>query len=66
MKKRYGIAFEGLKVGTKFSYNGNLWLKRSTRTAEIVKPEEHAGVWFYFGMNYQCIITDPVDDKIHW
>ena len=66
MKKRYQIAFEGLKVGTKFSYNGNLWLKRSTRTAEIVKPDDYAGRWFYFGMNDKCIITDPVDDKISW
>ena len=56
--RRHHIAFEDLRVSETFSYNGNIWRKRSKRTAEIVKPEEHAGVWFYFGRKDQCVITD--------
>lgn len=45
---RYLTQFQRVKVNALFSKGGNLWLKRSTRTAEILTPEEHAGVWGYF------------------
>jgi len=57
--RQYSTQFSRLKVGKHFSKNGNKWLKRSTRTAEIVLPEEYAGKWFYFGMDEQIIIDDP-------
>lgn len=47
--------FGELPVTTTFSLNGNLWRKRSTRTAEIVKPEHLAGTWFYFGNRELCV-----------
>lgn len=40
--------FRKLQVNEYFRCNGNLWRKRSTRTAVMVKPEEYAGTWFYF------------------
>lgn len=53
--------FASLPVGTTFDYGGNIYRKRSTRTAEIVmgrtyNPDElrwavhtdHSGVWAYF------------------
>ena len=56
MKRKYSIAFDQLPVGNTFSMNGNRWMKRSTRTAEIVKPVDYAGQWFYFSMNERVII----------
>lgn len=57
MPNRQPPHFHELPTGTMFDYNGNTWRKRSTRTAEIVYPLEHAGVWFYFGKRDQCIPT---------
>lgn len=41
--------FKDVKAGAKFAFGGNLWVKRSTRTAGIIKPAEYSGRWFYFG-----------------
>ncbi len=40
--------FSQVNIGESFTYNGNLWLKRSSRTAEISRPCVSAGTWFYF------------------
>ena len=56
--KKYYINFASLSVGSTFSFNGNRWLKRSTRTAEIIKPVEYTGTWFYFSTNDLCIIWE--------
>lgn len=55
--RRYLTQFERVKVGANFSKNGNRWLKRSTRTAEITKPEIYAGRWFYFSQREPIEIT---------
>lgn len=51
MSRKYITQFNRLKTGSNFSKNGYKWKKRSTRTAEIVKPVEYKGKWFYFGQN---------------
>ena len=48
--------FAELPEKATFSRNGNLWLKRSSRTAEIVQPECYAGTWFYFAQKDLCIV----------
>ena len=45
--KQYAY-FKELPVNATFSLNGNQYLKKSTRTAGIVCPEEYANTWFYF------------------
>ena len=45
--QRYLTQFERIKIGALFSKGGNRWRKRSTRTAEITKPEQYSGTWFY-------------------
>lgn len=57
-EKQYSITFDRLKVGATFFRNGNRWLKRSTRTKEIIEPKQYKGQWFYSGMNDQCIINE--------
>ena len=55
------VTFAALRVGNTFDYGGNIYRKRSTRTAEIVmgrtyNPDQlrwaihtdHSGVWAYF------------------
>ena len=37
--------FEDIAVGTRFDYNGNAWIKQSTRTAYLIEFNR----WFYFG-----------------
>ena len=51
MKFKYQTQFDRLPVNTVFSCNGNGYIKKSTRTASIVKPVEYSGTWFYFGKN---------------
>ena len=43
--------FKAIKVKALFNHGGNIWLKRSSRTAEIVKPSRFRGTWFYFGQD---------------
>ncbi len=54
--KRYTY-FKDIPVGDEFSLNGNRWVKKSTRTASIIKPLEFTGTWFYFGKKDLCILT---------
>ena len=46
MRKVY---FENLNVDSEFTSNGNKWVKRSLKTAEIVKQIDLSGKRFYFG-----------------
>ena len=57
MRKQY-IYFTDIPVGCEFSLNGNRWLKKSTRTACIIKPVEYTGTWFYFSKKDLCILTN--------
>jgi len=45
------IPFKQLQVGGNFHLNGNWYRKRSTRTAEIIRPERFQDTWFYFSSN---------------
>jgi len=49
------IYFNELPEQAIFILNGNQYRKRSTRTAEIIKPVEYAGTWFYFRKKDLCI-----------
>jgi hypothetical protein len=40
--------FRDVPIGAQFHCNGNRWMKRSSRTAVMVKPDSYAGIWFYF------------------
>ena len=40
--------FEDVEVGVVFQNGGNIWRKKSSRTAVMVSPERYAGTWFYF------------------
>lgn len=48
---KYQTQFERLPINTVFSLNGNTYFKKSTRTANIIKPAEYSGIWFYFSKN---------------
>jgi hypothetical protein len=61
--QKYQVEFERLYQGSEFSLNGNRYFKRSLRTAEIIKPEQYAGTWFYMGMKELCITTNLEDVK---
>jgi len=56
LNRKFQIDFYRIPVKSEFSLNGNRWLKRSKTTAEIVKPEEYSGIWFYFRKSTKCII----------
>ena len=44
------VYFVNLNVDSEFKSGGNIWVKRSLKTAEIVKPADYAGKRFYFGL----------------
>ena len=48
--------FSKLPLNTQFSLNGNMFKKRSTRTAEIVTPHQYSGTWFYFKSRQLVIV----------
>ena len=58
MRFKYLVKFNQLPIGCQFSLNGNQYRKRSTRTAEIDKPKQYAGTWFYFGQKELVLIRD--------
>ena len=58
MRFKYLLKFNQLPIGCQFSLNGNQYRKRSTRTAEIDKPQQYAGTWFYFGQKELVLIRD--------
>lgn len=49
-KQSRPVAFKDCATGTVFECNGNLWTKRSTRTAVGVWPA-CLPAWSYFGQN---------------
>ena len=51
MKYKYQTQFERLPFGLIFEKNGTIFRKKSSRTAEIIRPTEYAGTWFYFSAN---------------
>lgn len=57
MNKQY-VYFKELPTNTRFSLNGNVYFKRSTRTAEIVEPGAYKGSWFYFTDRTLCIVGE--------
>jgi len=67
----YSHSFHGVPVGETFDYCGNIYRKRSTRTAEIVRSRGHdgerwfirddfAGQWGYFPARQR------VNHEHHW
>ena len=50
---RQYIYFNELPVSCEFSYNGNRYVKQSTRTAAL--PEFNR--WFYFGQRDLCVVS---------
>lgn len=42
------MPFKDLPIGKDFHLNGNIWRKRSNRTAVLIEPKHVAGAWFYF------------------
>lgn len=62
--QKYQTTFDRIPVEYTFSYNGQLWQKRSTRTAHILKPEEYRGNWFYFAGLDKVTLTFPVGTDV--
>ena len=54
-RKQYAY-FDDLPLTTNFSLHGNQWRKRSSRTAEIITPEQYRGFWAYFRNNEVCLV----------
>lgn len=54
--RRYVINFDSLDVGASFSLNGYRWVKRSTRTAQVVKPSHYSAYWRYFAQRERVTI----------
>lgn len=66
-------SFASLPIGETFDHGGNLWRKRSSRTAEITmsrshNPDaqrwaihtDHSGTWAYFNQR------ETVNQERHW
>jgi len=51
MNRQYAY-YKELPVGTHYSYNGNHWIKQSTRTAQLPEYDR----WFYFGEFDLCVV----------
>ena len=54
MRKQY-IYFKDIPLYREFTLNGYRYLKKSSRTAYIIRPDEYVGVWRWFGKNDLCI-----------
>ena len=54
MKKQ---SFKNIQINSRFYFGGNEWVKKSARTAQIIKPEEYSDRWFYFGKEDICTIN---------
>lgn len=52
--QRYSCRFDQLKVGARFVCNGNMCIKKSSRTATITDYDR----WAYYGKRETCVITD--------
>lgn len=51
MKYKYQTQFERLPLGLIFEKNGVIYRKKSSRTAEIIRPDAYHGMWFWFSAN---------------
>ena len=56
MTRQY-IKFSELPLSAVFICNGNLYKKRSNRTAAIIRPVCFSGNWVYFGKEALCIVN---------
>lgn len=56
MNKQYAY-FNELPTKAEFNMNGIVYKKRSTRTADIVRPEIYAGQWYYIGKKDMCVVN---------
>ena len=56
VRYKYLIKFNDLPTNNKFSLNGYEFYKRSTRTAEIIKPEMFSGTRFNFRKNELILV----------
>jgi len=54
MRKQY-IYFKDIPLYREFSLNGYRYIKKSSRTAYIIRPDEYVGVWRWFSKNNLCI-----------
>ena len=58
------VPFKDISVGSSFRCNGNLCLKKSSRTAWLIYGAEDTpfsapvteGSWFYFGQKEICVV----------
>jgi hypothetical protein len=46
--------FKDIPTNSIFHFGGNQWIKKSKRTAQIIKPIEYSERWFYFSKNDLC------------
>jgi len=53
------MKFKELKIGSNFEYGGNLWIKKSSRTAWLIR----ANRLFYMGQNDICKLEINVSNK---
>ena len=56
VRYKYLVKFNDLPTNNKFSLNGYEFYKRSTRTAEIIKPEMFSGTRFNFRKNELILV----------
>lgn len=47
--------FKDIPLYREFTFGGNRWLKKSSRTAYIIRPDEYVGTLFHFGKNDLCV-----------
>ena len=40
--------FSQVQIGDTFTFNGSVWLKRSSRSAQVSLPKRSGPPWFYF------------------
>lgn len=55
------IAFADIGLGQTFECNGNLWAKRSSRTAAGIWPAVLPS-WAYFGKSVTCHLRPSITD----
>ena len=48
--------FSNLDIGDHFRSNGDIWVKKSTRTAQIFEPVEYQKRVFYFSKNEPVVL----------
>ena len=54
------MKFKDIKIGERFTHNGTVWTKKSTRTAYISKTR-----FFYFSKEEEINPKIVVDDSYH-